>query len=233
MIYLLQMSNFSSHLSRPPDELSTREVATWLGVTVRTVQLMVDRGDLHAWKTPGGHRRINRASVEAWRAQPSTARLEQAIAPQPQASVSTASHRSKSLPPAPHPPRTLVLMEPNPDKQQQLQRLLNQAYPHHHLHLAHDAITGLNLCSALEPELALINARLPGIDGVTLVRALAHHPRLQHMAVALLVPADWSEHAHPDVAHVIQLPLGALTRRLLPTLPIGQARVAVPPQMPG
>ena len=33
---------------------------------MRSVQLMVDRGELEAWKTPGGHRRISRASINAW-----------------------------------------------------------------------------------------------------------------------------------------------------------------------
>ncbi|MFG6464966.1 helix-turn-helix domain-containing protein, partial [Roseateles sp. DXS20W] len=27
---------------------------------------MVDRGELQAWKTPGGHRRILRSSLDAW-----------------------------------------------------------------------------------------------------------------------------------------------------------------------
>src|SRR3989344_451904 len=31
--------------------------------------LTVDRGELEAWKTPGGHRRIAKASVERWLAQ--------------------------------------------------------------------------------------------------------------------------------------------------------------------
>ena len=44
----------------------TIEVARLLGLAVRSVQLMVDRGELEAWKTPGGHRRISRASVERW-----------------------------------------------------------------------------------------------------------------------------------------------------------------------
>ena len=48
------------------DDLSTIEVAQMLGMAVRSVQLMVDRGELQAWKTPGGHRRISRASVDRW-----------------------------------------------------------------------------------------------------------------------------------------------------------------------
>ena len=49
-----------------PEHLSTLEVARILGLAVRSVQLMVDRGELQAWKTPGGHRRIDRKSVEQW-----------------------------------------------------------------------------------------------------------------------------------------------------------------------
>ena len=50
------------------DQMSTMEVARLLGLAVRSIQLMVDRGELQAWKTPGGHRRISRESVERWRA---------------------------------------------------------------------------------------------------------------------------------------------------------------------
>lgn len=59
------MGDEDSGLS-PGDELTTIEVARLLGMAVRSVQLMVDRGELRAWKTPGGHRRIARESVEHW-----------------------------------------------------------------------------------------------------------------------------------------------------------------------
>ena len=49
-----------------PDTCSTTEAARRLGMAVRSVQLMVDRGELQAWKTPGGHRRILRSSLDAW-----------------------------------------------------------------------------------------------------------------------------------------------------------------------
>lgn len=35
-----------------------------LGVSVATVQLWVESGLLDAWKTRGGHRRVQRASIE-------------------------------------------------------------------------------------------------------------------------------------------------------------------------
>ncbi len=45
------------------DFCSTKEAATMLGVSHRTVQLWVENGVLQAWKTAGGHRRIALASV--------------------------------------------------------------------------------------------------------------------------------------------------------------------------
>ncbi len=47
--------------------LTTQQTARLLGVSVRTVQLWVESGVLHAWKTAGGHRRVARASVDALR----------------------------------------------------------------------------------------------------------------------------------------------------------------------
>ena len=52
------MEDLLADLDRP---CSTLEAVKLLGMTVRSVPLMVDRGELQAWKTPGGHRRIARA----------------------------------------------------------------------------------------------------------------------------------------------------------------------------
>ncbi|MEY3206681.1 MAG: hypothetical protein RIS77_54 [Pseudomonadota bacterium] len=48
-----------------PDQqyLSTRQSAKILQVSLGTVQKMVEEGDLVAWKTRGGHRRILATSL--------------------------------------------------------------------------------------------------------------------------------------------------------------------------
>lgn len=43
--------------------LTTREAAGLLGVAVSTAQLWMENGDLPAWKTPGGHRRVHFSAV--------------------------------------------------------------------------------------------------------------------------------------------------------------------------
>lgn len=47
------------------DFCTTREAAEMLGVSLRTAQLWVDSGILKAWRTEGGHRRIDLTSVES------------------------------------------------------------------------------------------------------------------------------------------------------------------------
>jgi excisionase family DNA binding protein len=53
--------------SKPDREFcSTSDAAQMLGVSLGTVQQMVETGLLDAWKTAGGHRRIRVTSVEAF-----------------------------------------------------------------------------------------------------------------------------------------------------------------------
>jgi excisionase family DNA binding protein len=211
MIYLLQMTKANFSLPEPPKDLSTLEVAQWLGVTVRTVQLMVDRGDLRAWKTPGGHRRIDPHSVEAWRDQPNAKRDEPAPAP-PAPTAQSTRHADTTC------QRSIVLIEQDPVLQHKLQRVLARSYPMHQLHTASEAITGIALCSTLHPELLLLNANLPGMDGASVVRGLQHHPRLKHLPVALLLPQGAPEPADANLRHVHLVPLETLRTHNFPML---------------
>lgn len=43
--------------------VTTREAASLLSVSLRTIQLWVESGVLKAWKTVGGHRRIPRTAI--------------------------------------------------------------------------------------------------------------------------------------------------------------------------
>lgn len=56
-------SNFSDTV---PEFYSTREAAERLGLSLGTVQKMVETGALGAWKTAGGHRRVIASSVTSY-----------------------------------------------------------------------------------------------------------------------------------------------------------------------
>jgi len=50
--------------SPPFKSITTYQAARELGVTIRTIQLWVDKGIISCWKTPGGHRRVNSVEVQ-------------------------------------------------------------------------------------------------------------------------------------------------------------------------
>lgn len=138
----------------PADDCSTVDVAQRLGLAVRSVQLMVDRGELRAWKTPGGHRRISRASVDEW-----------LVRRQPGGGVPAAAAKR---------PRVL-LIEDSRHFQTLVSMLLKSRFPEVDLHIADDGIVGLAIAGKLEPEVLLVDILLPGIDGAMLINGLRSH----------------------------------------------------------
>ncbi len=155
------------------DDCSTLEVARRLGLAVRSVQLMVDRGELQAWKTPGGHRRISRASVEQWLAAHGGT---QAAAAEPAASPAKAS---------PAAPRVL-LIEDSRHFQNLVRLLVQRQFPQVELHVADDGIAGLAMAGQLQPQVLLVDILLPGIDGAALVTGLRSHPAFGGMRLIVI-----------------------------------------------
>jgi excisionase family DNA binding protein len=74
--------------------LTTTETAKLLGISVRTAQLLIEGGALPSWKTPGGHRRVHRADVEALKVQ---AGSEPRPAATPARSTSVATEAPREL----------------------------------------------------------------------------------------------------------------------------------------
>ncbi len=157
--------------AEPADDCSTLDVARLLGMAVRSVQLMVDRGELQAWKTPGGHRRISRSSVEAWLAQ-------RQGSPRPVGVRGPGRPKDgQGLPARPGPGRPRVLLiEDSRHFQNLVSLLVRQHFPGVDLALADDGITGLAMAGRLQPQVLLVDILLPGIDGATLINGLRCSP---------------------------------------------------------
>lgn len=157
-----------------------------LGLAVRSVQLMVDRGELQAWKTPGGHRRIARDSVQRWR---DGGRSPQAG----EASVSAAV-------PGGGQPRNgqqgqvkMLLIEDSMHFQNLVTLLVRRQFPNVDLRTANDGIAGLILAGQFQPDVLMVDLLLPGIDGATLLAGLRAHPlfeRLQVVVITSLEPGE-------------------------------------------
>lgn len=162
---------------------TTAEVAKLLGMAVRSVQLMVDRGDLEAWKTPGGHRRITRASVERWRGR--------------QGDAATTSGAPAAAPaPAPAQAGTgprVLLIEDSVHFQNLVRLLVQRHFPDVQLHVAHDGITGMALYGQIQPDVLLVDILLPDIDGAALITTLRTHEQFARCKLLVVTSLDAAE----------------------------------------
>ena len=155
-----------------PDDFTTIEVARVLGMSVRSVQLMVDRGELDAWKTPGGHRRIARASVDRWRAGRGPALAAPARDP--------AAAR-------------VLLIDDSVHFQKLVGLLMKQHFAGVELSIADDGIAGLALYGQLQPEVLIVDILLPGIDGAMLITSLRSHPQFARSRLIVITSLDESQ----------------------------------------
>lgn len=127
--------------------LSTRQAATLLGVSVRTIQLWVEQGLLSAWKTPGGHRRIV------------------------QESLLSLLHKRQKSPPLTH----LLCVNLDADFFKLLQVLCLQWHFPVELQYARNAVDALLMMGERKPELVLMTADQQGIDLPMLQQELTQH----------------------------------------------------------
>lgn len=131
------------------DSLSTTEAARRLGVSTPTVQRWVDAGLLRAWKTPGGHRRIEAASVQALQAAPHD------------------DHR----------PLDVVIVDDNPVDRELLQAAVLEAMPQAQIGVFDDGVPALLAIGRHAPPVVITDIVLPHMDGLEVVRRLAALPQ--------------------------------------------------------
>lgn len=167
----------------PTGDYTTVEVARLLGMSVRTVQLMVDRGELQAWKTSGGHRRIARASVDRWRSSRDLAK--------PAAAAVVPLRPREASPRRP----CVLLIDDSIHFQKLVCLLIRQRFGDVDLHVADDGIAGLALCGQLQPDVLIVDILLPGIDGATLITSLRSHSQFAGSHLVVITSLEEAQRA--------------------------------------
>ncbi len=142
-----------------PASHSTAAVARRLGVSIPTVQRWVDLGHLKAWKTVGGHRRIDAASVERLllqRAPAATLGLPGGV--------------------------SVLIVDDNPDDRDLLLTVVLSALPGAQVRLAGSGFEGLLCLGQQMPEVLITDIVMPHMDGLEMLRHVAsrsdRRPRL-------------------------------------------------------
>ncbi len=152
--------------------LSTRQAAIRLGVSLGTVQNMVENGVLEAWKTAGGHRRIPLASVEAMLAK----RRNQA----PSAADSNA-------------PLELMIAEDDPTLQTLYRVTVETWNLPIRLRIVGNGFEGLVQVGQNPPDIMIVDLMMPGMDGFEMIRQLRANPDLAKMDIIVVSAIDHDE----------------------------------------
>ncbi len=144
-----------------------------LGVSLGTVQQMVENGLLEAWKTAGGHRRIRIASVEDYLRKRSSG-------------VSAA-----------HPVALRVVVA---EDDRIMQRLYMHTFETWGLplefRLVESGFDGLLEIGRQQPDLLISDLVMPGLDGFAMISKLRSDPKLAEMDIVVvtgLSPEDIAE----------------------------------------
>lgn len=163
--------SFEEAISSPDfssdDYCGTSYAARLLGLSVATVQSLVEKGEIEAWKTLGGHRRIAVSSINAYLAKnsPQLARI--------------ASVDSKN--------RLRVLLVEDDEATRELYQLQIESWD-----LPVDctwmpsALEALMDIASMRPDLLITDLSMPGVDGIEMLKALKRNAQLADMQVIVI-----------------------------------------------
>lgn len=205
-----KIGRMGNSLEDPPlaEHCSTTDVAMLLGMAVRSVQVMVDRGEFEAWKTPGGHRRILRSSVDRWLSRRNQSDGVAVVAKSSRADDSASAR--------------VLLIEDSVHFQNLVGLLIRQQFPQIDFHVADDGLAGLALYGRLQPDVLIVDILLPGVDGPTLITTLRSHP--QFASSHLIVVTSLDEAQRAPFAFALQGVTLIHKPRLVTELPVQLAR---------
>lgn len=149
------MTGSSRTPSTEGDFCGTFYAAKLLGLSVGTIQSLVEKNELSAWKTQGGHRRISMQSVLAYQARHAM-RLPTA---------DTGPYRLK-----------LLLVDDDPAMLAVVQAYLTQWNLPVDCTVMTSAMEALIDISSLKPDVLVSDLVMPGVDGFELLRTLRNNP---------------------------------------------------------
>jgi excisionase family DNA binding protein len=143
--------------------ISSHDAAKLLQVSVGTILNMVERGALKAWRTQGGHRRIDRQSIQTLVAERLVATSESA----------PGSFR-------------ILVIEDDPQMREMYQLNFSDWQLPVALNIVQSGVEGLVEIGREMPTLLLLDLMMPNIDGFAVLRHVSQLPKRRSVAVVVI-----------------------------------------------
>lgn len=167
--------------------ISTSAAAKLLGVSVGTVQHMVESGELVAWKTAGGHRRIEKSSV---------LQRQQLRAKSHAPTSDTTESRAQIIRQlqAQTPQRMQVLVaEDDPVTIKIYQHTFSDFSALIDVYYARDGIEALLQLGQKPVDLLILDLDIPYVDGYEMLNKIGNNPDLQALNILIVTGTNVSE----------------------------------------
>lgn len=154
---------------------TTQGAAELLGISVSSVQQLVEAGVMEAWKTKGGHRRIPLHAVLAYKATPGQG-------PRPQIPGGDVARTFSQA--------SIMVIEDNPMQRALYQRQIEAWQLPATLIFCETGYQALMEIARRQPDVLLADIMMDGIDGYEVVKTILADPHLAHIQIAILSSMD-------------------------------------------
>ena len=135
--------------------------ARLLGLSVGTIQTLVEKKELQAWKTRGGHRRISLPSIEQYQRRHNM----------PQIMQERADHRLKVL-----------AVDDDPVARDMLKAFAQRCTMPLDFSVMSSGLEALIDMASIQPDVLIADLNMPGVDGFELLRTLRSNPQFSTMS---------------------------------------------------
>jgi len=151
---------------------STSEAAQILGVSNTTIQIMVERGELDAWRTRGGHRRISLASLERLKSLRGGGRVSR-------------GGDSSDL--------EVLIVEDDLALRSLYEHTIDSWELPVHVSAAADGMEALLMVERKRPDVMIMDLFMEPVDGFHLLRMLRRHREFNDMVIIVATGLDDAE----------------------------------------
>jgi excisionase family DNA binding protein len=160
----------------PEDYCGTTYAAKLLGLSVGTIQTLVEKNELQAWKTQGGHRRISMPSIRDYQKKHNML-------------MSPGESREYRL--------RVLLVEDDPVTRDMVRDFCNRCEMPVDCTAMSSGLEALIDMASIQPDVLIADLNMPGVDGFELLRTLKHSTQFQRMTCLVISSLVTGGHRGP------------------------------------